>query len=122
MTPLANYDTSVRFRGQVEQLIVTKVVDLALAAGYRVSVDDGGEELPITKERAEVLNQLVNTDEDRLYVYRADIDRPFGWVYFVYGNDGFDVISDYTTNLEELLAPAHELANKLENGEFTITV
>jgi len=35
-------------------------------------------------------------------------------VYFVLGNSGWDVISDYTTNLEALLAGANALAESLE--------
>jgi len=39
---------------------------------------------------------------------------PSGWVYFVYGNDGWDVVSDYTTNLEAVLKGSGELAERLE--------
>lgn len=35
-----------------------------------------------------------------------------GWVYVVMGNDGWDVISDYTTNLEPLMSGANRLAEK----------
>lgn len=34
---------------------------------------------------------------ERLYVFKPGEKKPFAWVYFVYGNDGWDVISDYTT-------------------------
>jgi hypothetical protein len=37
-----------------------------------------------------------------------------GMVYFVYGNDGFDVICDYSVSLETLLIGANALALQLE--------
>ena len=45
-----------------------------------------------------------------------------GWVYFVLGNDGYDVISDYLASslIESLVKGANELATKIENGEFEI--
>lgn len=41
-------------------------------------------------------------------------ERPIGWVRFVYGNDGHDVISDYTTNLESVLEPINAYAESLD--------
>ena len=37
-----------------------------------------------------------------------------GWVWFVYGNDGYDVISDYTANekIEALMVNVNKLADK----------
>jgi hypothetical protein len=32
----------------------------------------------------------------------------------VYGNDGYDVISDYTVNLEDHLTEAHKLSEESE--------
>jgi hypothetical protein len=36
-----------------------------------------------------------------------------GWVYCVFGNDGWDVISDYTTNLDDLglMKEAEKISN-----------
>jgi hypothetical protein len=80
----------------MEQEIVTRVVDALLAAGCSLATDY--DQIP-TRDRAVILSSLMETDDDRLIV------RPAGWVYFVYGNDGFDVVSDYTTNLEAILCP-----------------
>ena len=64
---------------------------------------------------------MFTTDEDRLWFSRPEDEnlkgspeRNHGWVYFVYSNDGHDVISDYTTNLEGLLKKANLLADKYE--------
>jgi hypothetical protein len=60
----------------------------------------------------------METDDDRLFVYKVDGPKGrrdwFGWVFFVYGNDGYDVISDYTTNLESSLTATNKLAESLE--------
>jgi len=50
-----------------------------------------------------VKRALFTTDEDYLYVYEAGRSlnekdtRPDDWVRLVYGNDGWDVISDYSS-------------------------
>lgn len=123
MTKLKDYNPSVRHRGQIEQLIVKKVITDLLAAGFALTVDDGDGEGNQLLGVTEVVDAIMNTDEDRLYAYKRGEDkRCFGWILFIYGNDGWDVISDYTTNLEEILKPAHALAEKLENGNYKIVV
>ena len=57
-----------------------------------------------------VLDAMFAADEDYLLVHKDG--RQIGWVYFVYGNDGWDVVSDYTVNLEDLMKGANELADK----------
>ena len=36
-----------------------------------------------------------------------------GWVYLVYGNDGWDVLADYTVNLGPSMQPANELSDQI---------
>lgn len=100
-------------RQRIERAIVTRVVKDALKAGYRLSVDDGGDELALTDSTSQkaVLDALMNTDDDRLIFDREDHR---GVVWFVYGNDGWDVIADYSQRLEDVLAGAEALAEKLE--------
>ena len=110
---------AVRRRHNVEKRIVERVVADLLDAGFELAVDDGGDEPhPRTANKTALYDALMNTDEDRLYVYHKDsppgIDFPMGWVYFVYGNDGWDVICDYTTNLELKLRGALEFAESFE--------
>jgi hypothetical protein len=40
-----------------------------------------------------------------------DGDRHLGNVFLVMGNDGYDMISDYHTSLEEFLIPVNALAS-----------
>jgi hypothetical protein len=104
---------TVAIRESVERRVIRAAVQGLLAAGYEVSVYDEEDE----SERAAKLNatmqKIMTTDEDYLFVYRPGATEKTGWVRLVYGNDGWNVINDYTTNLEEELKKANEVADKL---------
>jgi len=104
---LTGNTAGVRRRQQVEQKIARAVVDTLLAADFALGVYNG-EEVVIhhSRDRAAILAALFDTDEDYLNVYTkgpqqkweevdTTDDSPDHWVRFVYGNDGWDVISDY---------------------------
>ncbi len=115
---------NVKFRQMIERRIAEEVITQALAAGFLISVEDG-EEITLKKSRgkAKILEAMFTTDEDRLYFTKpGQKEGDSGWVYFVYGNDGWDVINDYTTNLEEMMKPVNALIDKIENGDFKIVV
>lgn len=100
----------------VEQDIVTRTVDAFLAAGYLLQTDlhdDPRPEKP-TADRAAILDEVMEVDDEFLGLFHDEDCGPFGWVRFVYGNDGWDVISDYTTNLEGVLAPINAYAEQLD--------
>lgn len=96
-----------------EQDIVTRVIDVLLAAGYSLTFDDGEGYRPLvpTKDRAALLAEAMEVDDERLRAYVGTDLK--GWVYFVYGNSGYDVISDYTVNLESTLKPVNDYADTL---------
>jgi hypothetical protein len=57
---------------------------------------------------------MFTVDEEKLLVRKTANSRTFdGWVFFVYGNNGPDVINDYTTNLEPALVKTNALADRL---------
>lgn len=101
----------------VEQDIVTKLVDALLKAGYVLRVNDGEDSYPeATQDRATVLEQLGEVDDEHIEVgtpVTSGKPKRVGWIRLVYGNDGYDVISDYTTNLEEVLKPINDYADTL---------
>jgi hypothetical protein len=94
---------------EIERLIVSQVVKDALTQGYRISVDDGGDEYAVNSSTNynEVMEALMNTGNDKIYLYTKD-SVEFGWIDFVYGNAGWDVISDHTTNIEHKTTILHE--------------
>lgn len=102
---------SVKLRQELEKRIATEVINEALRMGHAISVNDG-EETTLTHSRiaGDILAAMFTTDEDWLFI--MDGVKDIGWVRFIYGNDGYDVVNDYTTNLEELMRPANELAEK----------
>jgi hypothetical protein len=103
---------SVTRRQKIENRIVSRAVSALLAAGYWLAVCMGDEdEQPATTIKRKIMRDLGECDEDRIIVY-SDKTR-IGWLYLVYGNAGWDVISDYTTNLEPQLIPASEYAETL---------
>lgn len=95
-----------------ETKISHKVVTCLLDAGFSVSVFDG-EEWAIEKSvnRNKIYKEMWSTDEDTLYACDSEGER-IGWVSLIYGND-VDIISDYTTNLEDVLKPANDYADTL---------
>jgi hypothetical protein len=90
----------VAARQKVERRIALAAVDALLAAGYSLGVNDGEEiTISFSKDRAAIADALFTTDEDYLYIYERPEEKdktPDMWVRFVYGNDGWDVICDYS--------------------------
>lgn len=109
-------DKTVLKRQAIERRIARRVIRDAVAGGYTLDVFDGEETVlrNSTKER-EILKAMFSVDEERL-IFRKDGAR-VGWVFFVYGNSGWDVICDYTDKpeVEEILKGANELADKLDS-------
>lgn len=115
---------SVAMRKRVEKTIVTAFVRDALAAGYRlaVSLDHGydlDEMLLGSRDRKAILEAAFAGDDCHIFVQPAEGPTneegrvvSEGWVYCVFGNDGWDVISDYTMNLEPLLKNAQKLSDR----------
>lgn len=112
---------NVKKRQAIEKRIVLSLIDELLAARsvgaqqlFMLSVDDGGDdETPATRDREAIVKAIMETDEDYLHVWFNG--RRFGWVRLVYGNDGWDVICDYTVNLEPVMAQTIALAKQLED-------
>mgnify|MGYP000638497353 CR=1 FL=1 len=104
---------TVATRQRIEKRIVRRVVCDALAAGYALNVNNGGDGPELaepTTVRKTILGEMFATDDEHLLFYKDG--KRVGWVYFVYGN-GVDVVSDNTTNLEDVLRGAKELADQL---------
>lgn len=112
------------FRIAIEKTIVTQVIDSALAIGDFIGLETSdGEEImeSFTKDREKILDNVFACDDARIFLSKDGV-KYYGWILCVYGNDGVDVLSDYTTNLEELLTEANRIGNQIEDGNFTINV
>ena len=106
---------NIETRKRIERAIVGKIIGMALAADYSVSIWNGGDEpeIEMATDYQRIIDALFLTDEETITLHTPGGKRA-GMIFFVYGNDGYDVIADYSTNLEEFLQPALELADQYE--------
>lgn len=114
---------SVKMRQEVEHKIISAFVDSALSAGYRLSVSlergfDVEEMLLGSTDKKAIMEEALAGDECHIFVNESTGEvlvngriNSIGWVFCVFGNDGWDVISDYTTNLEHLMVEATEISD-----------
>jgi len=107
--------SSVAKRIRIEGRIVRKLIKSFLAfPGNTVSVYDGEDWCLVKSSKyAEIMAALNSTDEDQLIV-RDAAGMKLGWVYLVYGNDGYDVISDYTVSLEPIMKKVFSFVEMIE--------
>lgn len=106
---------AIEHASDVEKRIVSKLVRDLLAAGYCLTIWNGGDEAEIERSADEtaIFAALAASDQDEIEAYHPSSKHRAGWVRLVWGNDT-DVISDYTTNFEAVLAGANALADELE--------
>lgn len=104
---------SLKARIELERKIVTRAIKDALRAGYALNIDYGDGEVftGAVTDSAKLLAGIMQGDDDRIYYYDAR-GQYVGWAWFVYGNDGYDALSDYTVNLEPVLAGAIRIGDK----------
>lgn len=98
-----------------EKTVVRRVVKDMLAKGYSMSIEDpdeGGWMLKKSKKFSEIMANLMQCDDERLYIHRDGMKT--GVVYFVYGNDSWEVICDHSVSLEDDLKGAFEVCERLE--------
>jgi hypothetical protein len=100
----------MRHAEALERRIAGQIIDDAIAAGYEIDVNDGGETtLKKSTSKPDVLAAMFSTDSDILTLYTgpgslADIgtvepSRRVGSILFIWGND-CDVITDHTDKPE----------------------
>ena len=109
---------NISTRQMIEKGIAKRVVRAAIEAGYTVSLYDGGEwTVKRSRKLSEVVGAMFTVDEERLDIRNSE-GGLIGNVWFVYGNDGYDAINDYTATetMEKLLRDADEYAR---HAEFT---
>lgn len=99
-------------RQEIERKIIKAAVTSLIREGFNISVWDGESyQIKNSITVGGVMAAIMSTDEDTLIV-RDSHDTPMGKIFLVYGNDGYDVIHDYSVNLEKYLDNAIKLADK----------
>lgn len=105
---IERHDPSVRARARIELRIVRTTIRALSKAGYESRVWDG-EATTRGTERA-LIDAAFAVDDAYLIAYRPPVSEHLGWtrvgwVRFVFGNDGWDVICDYSSSLESIVDP-----------------
>lgn len=90
--------TGLSAKAILERRLVIHLIDELLGQGLAISVFDGGEDHPVTTDRQEVIDAVMETDEDYLNIYADGVTS--GWIRLVYGNGEFEVICDNTLSAE----------------------
>lgn len=122
LKPLLDYPSvALRERIQAERQIAQATIRALLAAGYSLRVHSGEEwesqriREPGRRSERHLMQALFNLDEAWLMTKRIEGKEIVkGWVRFVFGNDGWDVISDHTMDLEEALKATEAVIEKWE--------
>lgn len=109
-------NVAVRSRIAIERRIVSSLVHEFGEQGFTFLIDDGdnSEYIPANSESS-ALDALMNTDEDQLGIVDPKVSkiRPIGWIKLTYGNDGWDVMSDWHTNLDQYMPKTLALVEEL---------
>jgi hypothetical protein len=118
---LAKLAPSVAKRQSMERKIARKTIRLFQAASYMLAVEADGQRYTLRgANEAELMAAMFDLDECRLVVFTEAFGKPFriGRVDFVFGNDGFDCVSDYSAShsIEAIMEEVMKYANKLERS------
>lgn len=111
----------VWLRHRHERAIAERLVTDAIAQGYQVSVNDG--EAWVVKrstDSKDIMAALFSTDEDYIRIRKDGEQSSVGTFTLVYGNDGWDVVADWSysaeteAQMEQIQRGASELATAIE--------
>ena len=111
----------VWLRHRHERAIAERLVTDAIALGCQVSVNDG--EAWVVKRSTDskaIMAALFSTDEDYIRIRKEGEEDSVGTFTLIYGNDGWDVIADWSYSvetdalMEQIQRGASELAAAIE--------
>ena len=118
-------DCTICNRIRIERTIVLELVECLLRNSYALMVDS--EEGPLTAYTTNIKEILESVDAcDDIYLNATPLNggNPYessmGWIRLVYGNDGYDIITDYLMWLEPILGPIIALADSIEDGTVVV--
>lgn len=97
---------------EMERKVITRLLQDAIAQGYSVSVDNG-EEVVVKKSTdvEEIMKAMFSVDEEYLHFFKNN--QKVGWACLIYGESGWDVINDYSMNLEPIMEGVFQLVDQL---------
>lgn len=109
---------SINIRLAVERAVVSEVLYAASRAGWRACQTDMGDGPVQTRGVRAAMAEVFACDDGRVYLRHVQTGEG-AWVYIVLGNDGWDCISDYSTNLTPIIEPIYK---RIEERGFTVAI
>ena len=104
---------SRKLRMQAEREIVRATIEAAIKRGWLLrGVDNGEDDVETTNDVERAMELAFVCDDARIFFHRPPQDTAV--LYIVFGNDGWDVINDYTVNLDEAIDDTDALVEKWE--------
>lgn len=98
---------------KMENTIIRVFIREALNRGHTLTVTTYGEdEITRSSQINKIVNALRSTDYDKLRVH--DGEQYIGSVLLVWGNDPYEVISDYSLSIEDMVKPAIQKSIEIE--------
>jgi hypothetical protein len=97
---------------ELEEKILRSCISELLNHGFELTVSNGMDRpIRLSTDADAVFNVMRSVEEERILVFHNN--KNIGWIYFVCGNDGWDVICDYTINMERYLTKTFALIEEL---------
>jgi hypothetical protein len=104
-----------RMRQRIQRRIILRIVSDALAGGYSISVQADGDTLvSCSTDRLAIMSTASRYSPDSLLIHSADDEADPGRVEFDYANEPWDVINDFSCNIEDAVRGAKAAARTLE--------
>lgn len=98
---------TTKIRKMIEKQVFYRLLNVATNHGWQlVSVDGGDGPMPVA-DYDEAWREATEYDEVHVYFTHPDHSKP-KWVFLVFGNDGWDLISDGVTSMEKVMDEVHD--------------
>jgi hypothetical protein len=101
----------MKIRIECEREIVRATIEAAIARGFKLAHVDDGDIVPTPDVDAAVEAVFA---VDTAHVFFGDQESGYSWLFFVLGNSGWDVLSDYTTDLDNAVKDTDALVSRWE--------
>jgi hypothetical protein len=92
---------------RIDKEIATKLVDALLADGHVITCDlqDVQPEFERSTDRDGILDYMWQVEQVEMHVHKG---KSRGWLRLIFDESGWDLVQDYTTNLEHIVDPICE--------------
>lgn len=103
---IKRHDPSCRGRAYIELQIINALIEQAAKHSYILQI----REITLDDYDGDFKTAAFDLDYCCVDVINSS-QEGIGWIRLVFGNDGWDLISDYSVNLNSFLKPVNELAD-----------